>query len=78
MPVAASVSSRSRDAAAASGAAGLVGSVSALVAAAAGTQRAADPGTGPTGHLRENLAAEHVALDVEALRELAGVGVWPS
>jgi len=43
-----------------------------------GTQRAADPGTGSTGHLRENLAAEHVALDDEALRELAGVGVWPS
>jgi len=59
-------------------AAGLVGSVPALVAAAAGTQRAADPGTGSTGHLRENLAAEHVALDDEALRELAGVGVWPS
>jgi pyridoxine 4-dehydrogenase len=33
------------------------------------------PGTGPTGHLRENLAAEHVALDDQALRELAGVGV---
>jgi aryl-alcohol dehydrogenase-like predicted oxidoreductase len=47
-------------------------------AAAAGTQRAADPGTGSTGHLRENLAAEHVALDDEALRELAGVGVWRS
>jgi aryl-alcohol dehydrogenase-like predicted oxidoreductase len=59
MPVAASVSSRSRD-------------------AAAGTQRAADPGTGSTGHLRENLAAEHVAVDEEALRELAGVGAWPS
>jgi pyridoxine 4-dehydrogenase len=32
------------------------------------------PGTGSTGHLRENLAAEHVALDDEALRDLAGVG----
>ena len=36
------------------------------------------PAPGSTGHLRENLAAEHVALDDEALRELAGVGVWPS
>lgn len=33
------------------------------------------PGTGSTGHLRENLAAEHVALDNQAPRELAGVGV---
>jgi pyridoxine 4-dehydrogenase len=32
------------------------------------------PGTGSTLHLRENLAAEHVALDDEALRDLAGVG----
>ena len=32
------------------------------------------PGTGSTGHLRENLAAEHVALDDEAARELASVG----
>ncbi len=32
------------------------------------------PGTGSTGHLLENLAAEHVALDDKALRELAGVG----
>src|SRR5580658_8950227 len=31
------------------------------------------PGTGSTGHLRENLAAEHVALDDQALRELASV-----
>jgi pyridoxine 4-dehydrogenase len=30
------------------------------------------PGTGSTGHLLENLAAEHVALDDEARRELAG------
>ena len=33
------------------------------------------PGTGSTAHLRENLAAEHVALDDQALRELAGVGM---
>jgi len=32
------------------------------------------PGTGATGHLLENLAAEHVTLDDRALRELAGVG----
>ena len=32
------------------------------------------PGTGSTVHLLENLAAEHVALDDEALRDLAGVG----
>jgi pyridoxine 4-dehydrogenase len=32
------------------------------------------PGTGSTVHLVENLAAEHVALDDEALRDLAGVG----
>jgi pyridoxine 4-dehydrogenase len=32
------------------------------------------PGTGSTGHLLENLAAEHVALDEKAQRELAGVG----
>ena len=32
------------------------------------------PGTGSTGHLLENLAAEHVALDDEALRDLDGVG----
>jgi aryl-alcohol dehydrogenase-like predicted oxidoreductase len=31
------------------------------------------PGTGSAGHLLENLAAEHVALDDEAIRELAGV-----
>jgi len=31
------------------------------------------PGTGSTAHLLENLAAEHVALDDQALRELAGV-----
>jgi len=32
------------------------------------------PGTGSTGHLRENLAAENVALDDEAVRALASVG----
>jgi pyridoxine 4-dehydrogenase len=32
------------------------------------------PGTGSTGHLLENLAAERVALDDKALGELAGVG----
>jgi len=32
------------------------------------------PGTGSTGHLRENLGAEHVALDDKAVRELASVG----
>ena len=32
------------------------------------------PGTGSTGHLLENLAAEHVALDGRALSELADVG----
>ena len=32
------------------------------------------PGTGSTGHLLENLAAEHLVLDDEALRDLAGVG----
>ena len=32
------------------------------------------PGTGSTVHLLENLAAERVTLDDEALRDLAGVG----
>jgi pyridoxine 4-dehydrogenase len=32
------------------------------------------PGTGSTGHLLENLAAEQVTLDDKALRELADVG----
>ncbi|HEV2255326.1 MAG TPA: aldo/keto reductase [Streptosporangiaceae bacterium] len=32
------------------------------------------PGTGSTAHLLDNLAAEQVALDDQALRELAGVG----
>jgi pyridoxine 4-dehydrogenase len=32
------------------------------------------PGTGSIGHLLENLAAEHVALDEQALRDLAGAG----
>ena len=43
----------------------------AAVAAAAGPQPAAIPGTGSPAHLLENLAAEHVALDDEAPRELA-------
>jgi len=33
------------------------------------------PGTGSVAHLRENLAAEHVTLDDEALRRLDGVRV---
>jgi pyridoxine 4-dehydrogenase len=32
------------------------------------------PGTGSTAHLLENLAAEDISLDDQALRELAGVG----
>jgi pyridoxine 4-dehydrogenase len=32
------------------------------------------PGTGTVAHLRENLAAESVTLDNEALRALDGVG----
>ena len=32
------------------------------------------PGTGAIAHLRENLAAEGVTLDDEALRQLDGVG----
>jgi pyridoxine 4-dehydrogenase len=32
------------------------------------------PGTGSVAHLRDNLAAEHVTLDDQALRDLAGVG----
>jgi pyridoxine 4-dehydrogenase len=32
------------------------------------------PGTGSVAHLRENLAAEHVTLDDQALRELASLG----
>jgi aryl-alcohol dehydrogenase-like predicted oxidoreductase len=32
------------------------------------------PGTGSVAHLQENLAAEDVTLDHEALRELHGVG----
>ena len=32
------------------------------------------PGTGSTAHLRGNLAAEHLALGDQALRELARVG----
>jgi aryl-alcohol dehydrogenase-like predicted oxidoreductase len=48
------------------------------LAAAAGAGLLLIPGTGSTGHLRENLVAEHVALDDQALRELAGVSMWPS
>jgi aryl-alcohol dehydrogenase-like predicted oxidoreductase len=48
------------------------------LAAAAGAGVLLIPGTGSTGHLRENLVAEHVALDDQALRELAGVSMWPS
>jgi aryl-alcohol dehydrogenase-like predicted oxidoreductase len=33
------------------------------------------PGTASIAHLRENLAAENVTLDAEALRDLDGVGV---
>jgi aryl-alcohol dehydrogenase-like predicted oxidoreductase len=32
------------------------------------------PGTGSVAHLRENLAAERVVLDDEALRDLDSVG----
>jgi aryl-alcohol dehydrogenase-like predicted oxidoreductase len=32
------------------------------------------PGTGSVAHLLDNLAAEHVELDDQALRELADVG----
>jgi aryl-alcohol dehydrogenase-like predicted oxidoreductase len=32
------------------------------------------PGTGSVAHLSENLAAERVALDDEALRDLDGLG----
>lgn len=35
------------------------------------------PGTGSVAHLRENLAAEGVALDGEALRQLDAVAQWP-
>jgi aryl-alcohol dehydrogenase-like predicted oxidoreductase len=35
------------------------------------------PGTGAIGHLRENLAAEGVTLDDEALRQLDAVAPWP-
>jgi aryl-alcohol dehydrogenase-like predicted oxidoreductase len=35
------------------------------------------PGTGSVAHLRENLAAEGVALDDEALRQLDAVAPWP-
>jgi diketogulonate reductase-like aldo/keto reductase len=35
------------------------------------------PGTGSVAHLRENLAAEDVALDEQALRQLDAVAPWP-
>jgi aryl-alcohol dehydrogenase-like predicted oxidoreductase len=35
------------------------------------------PGTGSVAHLRENLAAEGVALDDEGLRQLDAVARWP-
>jgi pyridoxine 4-dehydrogenase len=35
------------------------------------------PGTGSVPHLRENLAAEDVTLDQEALRQLDAVAPWP-
>ena len=35
------------------------------------------PGTGSVAHLRENLAAEGIALDDEALRQLDAVAPWP-
>ncbi len=35
------------------------------------------PGTGSVAHLRENLAAEGVTLDDEALHRLDGVAPWP-
>jgi hypothetical protein len=44
------------------------------MAAAVGTQRAADPWHPSVVHLLENFAAEDVALDDQALRELEGVG----
>ena len=36
------------------------------------------PGTGSVAHLRENLAAEGVALDDEAVRQLDAVAPWPA
>ncbi len=35
------------------------------------------PGTGSVAHLRENLAAEGVTLDDEALRQLDAIAPWP-
>ena len=35
------------------------------------------PRTGSVAHLRENLAAERMALDDEALRNLDAVAPWP-
>ena len=36
------------------------------------------PGTGSVAHLRENLAAEGVTLDDEALRQFDAVAQWPT
>jgi pyridoxine 4-dehydrogenase len=36
------------------------------------------PGTGSVAHLRENMAAEDVTLDEEALRQLDRVARWPA
>jgi len=35
------------------------------------------PGTGSVAHQREDLAAERMALDDEALRNLDAVAPWP-
>jgi aryl-alcohol dehydrogenase-like predicted oxidoreductase len=35
------------------------------------------PGAGSVAHLRENLAAERMALDDESLRNLNAVAPWP-
>jgi aryl-alcohol dehydrogenase-like predicted oxidoreductase len=35
------------------------------------------PGTDSVAHLRENRAAERMALDDEALRNLDAVAAWP-
>ena len=44
------------------------------MAAAAGSHVLLIPGTGCVAHLRENLVAERVTLDDEALRDLDSVG----
>ena len=35
------------------------------------------PGTGSIAHLRENMAAEGMTLDDEALRQLDAIAPWP-